>query len=104
MKEYKIYINNSVEEQIYEIAAWYELKSVNLGTEFLNYFDENINEISYNPYSCVIAFDNFRRKFMNKFPYLIFYFVNEEKFEIDILGVYHTSRNPKFIKNSILIK
>ncbi|OFX20759.1 MAG: hypothetical protein A2033_03475 [Bacteroidetes bacterium GWA2_31_9] len=101
MSNYKIFLNKKAELDINEVAIWYELKSQNLGIRFLDYFDDFVRKISQNPFLFKISFDNFRTAHLIKFPYIIFYVIDEVKNEVEILGVYHTSRNPIAIQKHV---
>jgi len=101
MTEYKVFLSKDAELEINEITIWYEMKSESLGLRFFDCFDNYISQIIQNPFIYAIAFDNFRKVFMISFPYLIIYAVDIDKREVEVLGVYHTSRNPKTIKKKL---
>ena len=95
---YTFFFKPEIEDDLIDIYSWYEEKSIGLGEEFLRLFYAQLNEIWRHPVS-FMSKGIFRRSLMRRFPYAI-YFIIEENI-ILVLGTFHTSRNPDFIKSSI---
>lgn len=89
----KLKLKPLAEIDITEAAIWYNFQRDGLGEEFLLALEAKFNEIKRNPYQFKIIYKNVRRAFPNRFPYGIF-FIMEENI-IYILAIVHTSRNPK---------
>ena len=88
-----------VEEDAVASYTWYEEKAKGLGEEFLRLFYAKTREIPRNPLLFRKVHDNFRRQLLKRFPYAI-YFQIENK-EIIIYGLFHCARDPQFIKSSL---
>lgn len=68
--------------------------SKKVATNFINDFRKSVKVISKNPFFR-IWYDEFRAKPMEKYPFLIFFIVDEVKKTIIISRVFHTSQNPE---------
>jgi len=78
---------------------WYQKVSTGLGHEFLRMFFANTSDLQWNPEINRKMFEDFRRRLMNRFPYVVYYRI--ENSQIIIYGVFHCARNPQLIKKSI---
>ena len=94
---FKVIIKPFAEIDILEAAQWYNSKKENLGDDFLLAVDAKINAIKRNPLAFQVIYKNFRRALTARFPYGIFFIV--ENHTIYILGVLHTFRNPSIWKS-----
>ncbi len=88
-----------VEQEVIEAVLWYEIQNVGLGDELFMMIDEKINEVITNPLQFEIVFKNVRRAIVKKFPYSLFYIIDERK--IIIIAIIHQSRNPEIWKKRI---
>jgi hypothetical protein len=93
---YTLAFRPEVEEDAILGYLWYEEKSVGLGAEFLYQFYEYSKEISRNPLLFNKIHREFRRRFLKKFPYAIYFQIEENK--VIIFGLFHCARNPKNIR------
>lgn len=81
-------------QQIDDAITFYKNNaSINIARLFVEEYKKSFSEIQLNRYFRVF-FDNFRGVPMKKFPYIIFYTVDEEQRTIIIKAVFHTSQNP----------
>ena len=90
---YEVIFRPKAEGHIKEIYDWYELKREGLGEEFLLTFEATIMLIERNPLTFAIKHKKFRCVLTPRFPYGIFYFIDEKT--IVVVAVLHLSRNPK---------
>ena len=81
------------EENIEEATDYYANISLKVLKNFNNQFDITINKIVSNPYFQK-RFKHIRALRVKKFPYIIFYEINEEEKMIYILSVFCTHQNP----------
>ncbi|MCW3807165.1 type II toxin-antitoxin system RelE/ParE family toxin [Plebeiibacterium marinum] len=81
------------EKDATEATLWYNTAREGLGDEFLLALEAKINAIQRNPEQFQIVYKNIRRAFTDRFPYGIFFIVEDEV--IYVLSILHTSRNPK---------
>ena len=78
---------------------WYEERSDGLGNDFLRLFYANANEIPRNPLLYPVVFKNFRRRLLRRFPYAIYFRIEEQI--VLVFGLFHCARDPIFIKSSL---
>lgn len=94
---YSLIIKPLAELDATKAVNWYNNKKAGLGEEFLLVLDAVIHAIERNPKQYQIVYKNIRRVFIQRFPYGIFFVVEENV--IYVLAIQHTSRNPKIWKN-----
>jgi plasmid stabilization system protein ParE len=94
--DYKLFIFPQAEDDIEYAAFWYELHRNGLGSEFILTIDAELNSIKRTPAMYPKVYKDYRRAIINRFPYGIFYIINDDS--INILAVIHLSRNPKTFK------
>ena len=99
--EYNLILDNDALNDIDEAASWYEKQQKDLGVEFLLKFEEAVEFLQKNPKIFAIVFSHFRRMLLNKFPYAIYYSVNEKKKEVEVVAVFHTSRSSEIWKKRL---
>lgn len=90
----KKFVSPSVNAELNEAASWYNNARQGLGLLFLKEVGRLVNYITENPLAYSIRYGSIRVAFTNKFPYGIHYEYLAEKNQINILGIYHTLRNP----------
>lgn len=93
---YKLIIKPLAELDATEAAKWYNNKRDGLGDEFLLALDAKINNLQRNPTSFQLIYKNIRRALTERFPYGIFYIIENET--IYILAIISTSRSSKIWK------
>lgn len=91
---FKVIILPLAKEDIRAATFWYEAKKDGLGKKFLNCIRRDVNFIRRNPKATAIRYKNIMTTYLNDFPYLIHYYLNEKEKEIIISAILHTSRNP----------
>jgi plasmid stabilization system protein ParE len=63
-----------------ELAAqWYEQQRLNLGIDFLDNIENVLKNVSLFPYMFPKPYKNFHRCLVTKFPFSIFYTIEEKK-------------------------
>jgi toxin ParE1/3/4 len=92
-----IELRSKAVKEIEEAWRWYEDRRERLGDEFVLCVEESLEKISNNPQLYPVIHNRIRRAMIQRFPYGILYFI--EKDEIIVVGVFHSSRNPKQWKN-----
>lgn len=93
-----------VEQQLSEYFNWYEAQRKGLGLEFLHSVEAAINFIEHNPLALQKRIRNYRICLADRFPYGIFYLVNEKKKIILVAAVYHLRINPKTIRKRLSLQ
>lgn len=84
---FPVLIRRVAEIEILEAFVWYEEHRENLGFEFLQILDETILLLQQQPQSFQIIFKNIRRVLLRKFPYAVFYVIENGK--IIVLACLH---------------
>ncbi len=90
---YRLTISEAAEDDILQAFLWYEQQLPNLGDRFEKHISSATLTILENPLKFEIRYGRTRICFLKKFPYGIHFVLNE--YEILIVAVFHTSRNPK---------
>lgn len=88
-----IEISGKGKAELIDAWNWYENKQQGLGDRFILAFEKKLSVIIKNPTRNVCRVEGFRETLINKFPFLIIYFLHENS--IIVSSVFHTSRNPK---------
>ncbi len=73
--------------------AWYERQRRGLGFDFLDSVEISLNNILTSPEMHNICYSNFRRCVIKRFPFSIFYSIEDE--EIVIHSVFDNRQDPK---------
>jgi plasmid stabilization system protein ParE len=84
------------EEELAEAAQWYETKRVGLGIELVAMVDQAFDEILDSPLSFALWRSDrpYRRKVLTRFPYVIFFRVEDDA--VEIMAVAHAKRRPGY--------
>ncbi len=90
---YHIVFRAKARIEIQESFDYYESKVEDLGLNFLEALEKDLNLIAQYPEQAKIVRKEFRQALIKKFPFLIIYKITESS--IIIYSVFHTSRNPK---------
>ena len=84
------------EADISEAYLWYEARSAGLGSEFLRAVDACLAAVGRKPLGYPVVHKEVRRALLRKFPFAIFYVIEEER--MVILALFHGRRDPKEIE------
>ena len=93
MSDYTITIRPEAELDIQDAYEYYETLDKGLGSEFVRAIDACLSKIGRNPLAYSLAYKQIRRALIRKFPYGIFYIV--ENSNIIVIACFHAKRNPK---------
>lgn len=98
---YKIKLLPIVHTDLRKAKKWYHEKSETLAQEFKTEVNKEIDYIGEYPEHYQRKYKELRQSLVTRFPYAIFYLVEEEQKRIVVFGVLHTSRNPEIIRRRI---
>jgi|ERR1035437_3462586 hypothetical protein len=98
---YALTLRSEAEEHLTNHYLYYEEQLAELGDEFLLSFETCMNYIQRHPLSYEKKYSKFRVGLIDRFPYGIFYLVNEKHKTILIAAVYFLQINPKTIKKEL---
>ena len=82
----------NAQQEIADSFDWYESMQSGLGEEFLGSVDDCIPLIRIHPDMFPMAFTNYRKALLNRFPFAVFYRVRSEV--IKIYAVFHCFKDP----------
>jgi toxin ParE1/3/4 len=99
--KYQVIILSDAEQDIDNAYIWYEQKQIGLGDSFYNSVNNSVNFISNNPVSFREIHKDVRRFVIRKFPFGVYYRLNIEKKEIQIIAVIHFKRSSKILRKRI---
>jgi len=91
-----ILLSKDAEQDIDEAFIWYELRSEGLGDKFILSVENGFQYLRTNPEAFPIVFKNLRKHVMSKFPFNIYYRINEKN-EIEVIRILHHKRKAKLI-------
>lgn len=98
---YKIKLLPIALKDLKEAKKWYGDKNEKLAVEFKQEVNKEIDYIKQYPEHYQLRYKELRQSLVTRFPYAIFYLVEEEQKRIIILGILHTSRNPEIARKRI---
>lgn len=97
MTENKLVIGPFAEEDLKEAKEFYELQKEGLGDEFVGEVEKTIEKIIDNPLQFQKVKKDMRKVGVTRFPFGVFYVFRDSM--INVLSVFHFSRNPKIWKD-----
>mgnify|MGYP003110954633 CR=1 FL=1 len=95
---YKIRLLPVARQDLQAAKKWYNDQKAHLGEEFKLQVNQEIDYIGEFPEHYQRKYKELRQSLVERFPYAIFYLVEEEKKQVVIFGVLHTSRDPETIR------
>ena len=90
----KAVFTEEAQPDIQKATFWYETQSLGLGKQFIKSVRLAIKSIRNTPYGFAMRFGIFRAIPLNKFPYLLYYEIDEKDSVIVIMAVLHTHSHP----------
>lgn len=104
MSLYQVIFSSKALQDVEEAASWYEEQKQGLGMEFTLKLEEAVNLLKNNPEVYRRVELEIRKIPLKKFPYAIFYEIEEAAQEVGIIAVIHNKRNPQVLKKRIKLK
>ncbi|CAN5389149.1 type II toxin-antitoxin system RelE/ParE family toxin [soil metagenome] len=89
----QILVRPEAESEVQQAFNWYEKQSEGLGFEFLRAIEACLSGVKRNPFAyTIIKNPNVRRAIIRRFPYALFYLVDDEA--IVVIAVFNVKRRP----------
>jgi plasmid stabilization system protein ParE len=85
-------------QDLRKAKKWYNDQKDYLGEEFKTEVNKEINYIGQFPEHYQRHYKELRQSLIKRFPYAVFYLVEEEKKRVVVVGILHTSRDPENIR------
>ena len=92
----RLLIEPEAEADLTEAFDWYEAQRSGLGHDFMLCVEAALEAIAERPASFPLIHKHTRRALTRRFPYLILFVELPDL--IDVIGVFHTSRDPGSIE------
>lgn len=89
---YKLLISEQAEQDMIELAQWYESQQVGLGNRFIDELENTFKIIQNTPQIYVVVYRQVRRGLLRKFPVMVLYLIDSHT--IQVVAIMHASRNP----------
>jgi toxin ParE1/3/4 len=89
---YTILLGIEAEKDVMAAYCWYQKYSLQLAESFKEYLDFRIEGLKRNPLAPSFVFKNYRSTKIQRFPHNIIFRVEDT--EIQVIAVFHSSRNP----------
>jgi plasmid stabilization system protein ParE len=95
MTKFQLVVRDKAIVEIKDSYTWYELQVIGLGEQFLNILQFYFDKILENHNQFKTTYKKFKEVYIQDFPFIIIYTLDEIKSTIIVIAVFHTSRNPK---------
>jgi len=102
MKEFELLLMDEAESDLDEAFIWYELQKPGLGSEFITDVEKVFLFIIQNPMASEKIYPRTHRQVVKRFPYSIYFRLENEIFQIQVIGILHHKRNPKIWKDRLI--
>lgn len=90
---YKIIVSPRAQKEIENAIDYYALYSTDAPKDFITELNETYKTIETNPFFRV-RYKNIRALRLKRFPYSLFYVINENQNSVRVLSCFHNKRNP----------
>jgi len=90
---YKIIVSPRALKEIENAIEYYTLYSSNAPKSFINLLKDTYSSLATNPFFTV-RYKNIRILKISKFPYSMYFIVDETQQTVKVLSCFHNKRNP----------
>lgn len=94
---HSLIFSEGAHQDIIDSILWYNDQKENLGFEFYDHLTQKLLLLRSNPLHYSTRFKKIRAANLDKYPFLIYFTIDDQNLFVLILGVLHTSRDPKII-------
>jgi toxin ParE1/3/4 len=101
MITYTLNLTPAAVEDIQEGLDYYNTLATDLGFRFAAEVDNSLQAIAKMPVAYGYRYKNVRAKLTDRFPYLIFFTINDSSLSIDILRIFNTYQDPFWLKDKV---
>ena len=84
-----------------EAKKWYEKNQTGLGEELKQNVNAAIEFAGQNPYHFQKRYKEFRLLSVKRFPYIVYFLIDEEREMVIIFGILHMSRDPEIARKRV---
>jgi plasmid stabilization system protein ParE len=94
---HSLIFSEGAQQDIIESILWYNEQKENLGFEFYDHLTQKLSLLSSTLLHYSTRYKNVRAANLDKYPFLIYFTIDDRNSLILILGILHTSRDSKII-------
>ncbi|AQG80810.1 type II toxin-antitoxin system RelE/ParE family toxin [Spirosoma montaniterrae] len=98
---YETFLTFLAQQERDDAIEWFTKESPAQARNWLDEFDRLLDRLENNPFQYAEHLLFIRRAKLHKFPYHVFYAVDEINYSVEIIGIQHTSRDPNIIRRRI---
>lgn len=91
---FNIIVSKRAQSEIENAIEYYTEINTHLATKFFASLIDSYSKLELNPYF-EKRYKNYRAIKLYKFPFLLFYIIEEDKKQIKVLSCFHTARSSK---------
>ena len=92
---YELVFRKEALQDITNSMDWYDEQKTGLAQRFYEDLDKKLQAVVANPFAYSIRYASVRCAPVDDFPYLIHYHIEQERHHVVVLGIIHTSRDPR---------
>jgi len=93
MKKYKVIVRPKAKTDVIVARKWYNQQQRGLAKQFTEDFKRGLLRLASNPMSFAVRYSEYRKANLLRFPYGIFFFVDEKTQTIYIMAVKHNAQD-----------
>lgn len=101
---YKVFFSWEAQEDLNDIMEDYDLKKYKGGLAFFAKLDKILVLLEANPHVYAKKMLHFRRAFIQKSPFILYYQIIEADKDVEVLTILHNKRGADFIKRKLKLK
>lgn len=91
---YKVIVSPRAQKEIEDSIDYYSQNSINAPYHFVSALEEAYRTLENDPLTR-IRYKKVRALKLRKFPYLLYFVINERTLVVRVLSCFHDKRNPK---------
>jgi plasmid stabilization system protein ParE len=99
--KFKLVFLEEAQADVRDASKWYEDQSPGLGKQFIKAIRAALKSIGTTPFGFSSRSSEFRAIPLKKFPYLLYYLLDETNGLLVVFAVLHTHRNPSLFEKRI---
>ena len=92
---YAVVFRTEALQDITGAMDWYDEQQAGLAERFYAQLESKLEQVAEHPFLYSIRYAEVRCVVVDDFPYLMHYYVEEERRRVTVLGIIHTSRDPR---------
>jgi toxin ParE1/3/4 len=91
---YKVIVSPRAQIEIEDAIDYYSIYSKEAPQNFINFLKLAYNTLEINP-KYTVLYKNIRALKIQKFPYSLFFIIDEKNLKVRVLSCFHNKRNPE---------